>query len=101
MEHVVQFGISIDDEMIQKRIADNAERAITAEIQKKVESAILTRSNYYGGYRNSLGEVGEDIVYKWLESHKDEIIELAASKVAEKVSRSKAWKEKYGEVTEE
>ena len=101
MEHVVQFGISIDDEMIQKRIADNAERAITAEIQKKVESAILTRSNYYGGYRNSLSEVGEDIIYKWLESHKDEIIELAASKVAEKVSRSKAWKEKYGEVTEE
>lgn len=101
MEHIVQFGISIDDEMIQKRIVDNAERTVTAEIQKKVESEILTRSNYYGGYRNSLSEAGEDIICKWLESHKDEIIELAASKVAEKVSRSKAWKEKYGEVTAE
>ena len=33
----------------------------------------------------------------WFDEHKDELLESAASKLADKAVRTKAWKEKFGE----
>ena len=41
MEHVIQFGVSIDDDAIQKRIVENAEKVITEDIKKEVMGMIL------------------------------------------------------------
>lgn len=63
MEHVVQFGVSIDDEAIQRQILNSAEKTIVGDLKREINE------------------------------HKDEVIEAAANKIAEKVSRSKKFKE--------
>ena len=103
MEHVIQFGVSIDDDAIQKRIVENAEKVITEDIKKEVMGKIFEKDRYsYGAVdKFHLSDIGERIIADAVMEHKDEIIKLAAQMVADKVFRSKKWKDKYSEVTEE
>lgn len=99
MEHVIQIGVSVDDEAIQKQIIASAETKIVAEIKSQVEETIFRRKNYYGSTRTELSEVGAQVVREWLDENSDKIISMAANTITDKVYRSKAWKAKYGEVT--
>ena len=103
MEHVIQFGVSIDDDAIQKQIMKTAEKTIIGEIKNDIESQIIERHRpYYAGKDEmNLTMRAEAIVREWLDGNSDKIIELAGKMVAEKVFRSKKWKDKYSEVTEE
>ena len=101
MEHVIQIGVSIDDEAIQKQIMATAEKQIIGEIKNDIEKKILNkRDRYYGSPpETDLTERAEEIVKEWLDENSDKIIGLAGKLIADKVYRSKAWKAKYGEVT--
>ena len=101
MEHVIQIGVSIDDEAIQKQIMATAESKIIGEIKKDIEKEIIYKSSgYYGSPpETELTERAEEIVKEWLNENSDKVIECAGKLIAEKVYRSKAWKAKYGEVT--
>ena len=101
MEHVIQIGVSIDDEAIQKQIMESAEKQIVGEIKKDIEKEIIYKRNrYYGSTpETELTERAEEIVKEWLNENSDKVIECAGKLIAEKVYRSKAWKAKYGEVT--
>ena len=101
MEHVIQIGVSVDDEAIQKQIMATAEKQIVGEIKNDIEKEIINkRSRYYGSSTETeLTERAEEIVKEWLNENSDKIIGLAGKLIAEKVYRSKAWKAKYGEVT--
>ena len=77
MEHIIQFGVTIDDEKIEKRIVENAEKTITADIKKKVEKNIF-ETDYYGEPTGKLTCKVQDLVRDWLNDHSDKIIELAA-----------------------
>ena len=101
MEHVIQIGVSVDDEAIQKQIMATAENKIIGEIKKDIEKKILyKREKYYGSPpETELTERAEEIVKEWLNENSDKVIELAGKLIADKVYRSKAWKAKYGEVT--
>lgn len=106
MEHIIQFGVTIDDEAIQNQIMESAEKQIIGDISEKVKRGIFKQRNIYGGYGKSvteLSDIGKEVVKEvvkdWLNDHADRVIELAAKEVADRVFRSKKWKEKYGEVT--
>lgn len=101
MEHVIQIGVSIDDEAIQNQIMATAEKQIIGEIKNGIEKKILyKRSRYYGvAPETELTERAEEIVKEWLDENSDKVIECAGKLIADKVYRSKAWKAKYGEVT--
>lgn len=106
MEHVVQLGISIDDDAIQKQIMKTAEKTIIGEIKNDIESQIIERHRASWSYDRSKDELNlttysESIIRDWLDGNSDKIIELAGKMVADKVFRSKKWKDKYSEVTEE
>ncbi len=103
MEHVIQIGVSIDDEAIQKQIMATAEKKIIGEIKDDIEKLIIEkRRSYYSSKEEmSLTERAEAIIREWLDENSDRIIECAGKLIAEKVYRSKAWKTKYSEVTEE
>ena len=58
MEHVIQIGVSVDDEAIQRQIIASAETKIVTEIKSQVEETIFHRRNYYGSTRTELSEVG-------------------------------------------
>ena len=101
MEHVIQIGVSVDDEAIQKQIMATAENKIIGEIKEDIEKKILyKRGRYYGSSpETELTERAEEIVKEWLNENSDKVIECAGKLIADKVYRSKAWKAKYGEVT--
>lgn len=101
MEHVIQIGVSIDDDAIQKQIMATAEKQIIGEIKNNIERLIIEKHPPY--YTNkvemNLTERAEAIVKEWLDENSDKVIELAGKLIGDKVYRSKAWKAKYGEVT--
>jgi DNA-binding PadR family transcriptional regulator len=100
MEHIVQFGVTIDDGAIQRQVLNSAEKQIIEELKKEVGDAILKKESYYSNHK-TLTELGSELVTRWLNEHSAEVIEQAAAKVAEKVTRTKAWKEKFSETLKE
>lgn len=95
MEHIIQFGIGIDDERIKNSIEESAVR----EIVKDLKSVILI-PGYYGS-NGDLGEKTKEIVKEVVEGHKDEIVERAAQIVAESIKRSKKYREVVANLGEE
>lgn len=90
MEHIFNVAISVDDEGIEKKAMEYCTKKIYEDMKGK-----LLRDGYYGGGFTGAGEVAID---KWLTDHKGEIIDAAANRIAEKISRTKAMKEKVGEL---
>lgn len=89
MEHIVQIGVSVDDDRIEKAVVESATKAITKEMREHIFS-------YYG---SSLTGTAEEIVENCIKEWKPEIIEKAAELVAESMKRSKAYREKVKEIT--
>ena len=104
MEHNVQFGIGIDDEAIRKIIMEKAEKSILDDLKKQIRTDIDNQIFVIdrGWYGNDCKRVGlqdwvNDLVVKLLEDHKTELIERASEKLADKMSRTKVFKEAMAE----
>ena len=94
MEHIVQFAIGIDDEGIKERITENAEKQIIKNIEQQVRNKLF-ESSYYGrnaDERSPLNDYSKRLIESFLEKHKDEILEKAATHLAEKLVKTKAGK---------
>lgn len=95
MEHIVQFAINFDDQRITRMVEENAQRAIIADLEQKVNDRIFN-AGYYGGHgdpKNGFSSWMDGRVEGFLSEHKDVIIETAGRFLAEKLSRTKAVKE--------
>lgn len=102
MEHIVQFAIGIDDNAIKNRITDNAEKQITASIQKDVEKTIFNPGWKSGEIdKNSPKEWVKDIVKDVIEANKNQIIEAAVAELARNMAKTKAVKEAITKVVED
>lgn len=101
MEHILQFGISIDDEMIKKRVEATALNQLTDEITKDIKDIIFEKNRYSNRHTTELTGWVEDRFFEFLAQHKSEIIDTAAEKLADKLSRTKAAKELIEKVVEE
>ena len=107
MEHIVQFGIGIDDEAIRKIIMEKAEKSILNDLKKDIRSEIIREifvcdSDWYGRERKiNLQDWVKDLVEKTLKDNKDQIIKMASEKLADKMSRTKAVKEAMAEKVRE
>lgn len=77
MEHIVQFGVTIDDSAIQRRVEDSCVEAL----KKKMTSC------FFDNYSNPKLET-EEIIKDWLNNHKDEVIKRSAEVIAEKMYKS-------------
>lgn len=77
MEHIVQFGVSIDDSAIQRRVEDSCVEAV----KKKMISC------FFDNYSNPKFAT-EEIIKDWLDNHKDEVIKRAAEVIVEKMYKS-------------
>lgn len=100
MDHLVQFTISIDDAHIAKLVEDRAAKSLEDEVIKVVKKTVGDGS-YWG---DGMSEQALKEVTKFLEAHKDYIIQEAAKEIATRVMKSKKTKdavlEKLGEVAE-
>ena len=98
MEHIVQFGISFDDQRITQAVMDKAEKVILDDLKQKVNDKLF-ESRYYGGHgdpKNGLSDWMKHRVEDFLTDNKDAIIEMAGRLIAEKLSRTKAAKALVG-----
>lgn len=98
MEHIIQFGVSIDDNAIINKTTELA----VAELKKELKAHIID-ATWRGG--SDFTPAAERVFKETIEDMKPEIVELAATKLAESLGRSPKFREKVaaaiGEQTDE
>lgn len=96
MEHIIQFGVTIDDDAIKKNIEKNAVDKLVADIKKEVRDEIFTGS----GWNKGLSYKVQEIIKEALAEYKDEIIKEATAELVETMKRSKKYKEALAKIVE-
>ena len=92
MEHIVQFGITIDDDAIKNLIVNKASETVVKEVKRE-----LGVDNRY--FSNGVvTKMVSDEVQNQFNLHKEEIIEATAKALAEKLIKTKLVKERVSKV---
>lgn len=95
MEHILQFGITIDDEAIIKAVREKAERVITDSLKTEVEKSLFGTRYIYRNTNDPhaiFTQLAKDIFSEFLNENKETIISHASVILADKLARSKAGK---------
>lgn len=108
MEHIVQFGVNIDDRAIEKAVIANAERKIIDDLEKAIANEFFERPYRSSFDRNSnfsdtfgLKRWAKDMFKEYLEDNKEVIIDKAIKELASNMSKTKVVKEKLNKILED
>ena len=94
MEHIVQFGVNIDDDAIRRTIENNIQRKVEEQILEDVRTRITGTATYSNwSYSERLRNLISDATTKFMEDNKDEIIEETSKKLVERLVKTKAVRE--------
>lgn len=89
-EHVIQIGVSVDDDAIQSAILNHAAN----EVLKGLKDGFFRRGCYGKlEFDYKIKDVISDETKKFLENNKDEFMRLLVSDVSDRLMRSKKFKE--------
>lgn len=91
MDHLVQFTISIDDKHIAQMVEQKAAKAMQDEVLKVCKSQIGCEASYWSS--NEPGPALKKAIDDFMKDNREEIIDRAADKLAERLSRTKVVKE--------
>lgn len=91
MDHLVQFTISIDDAHIAQMVEKEASKALKDEVINVCQSHIGCKREYWGN--TEPGPMLKKAVDQFMNDNREEIIDKAADKLAERLSRTKIVKE--------
>jgi len=91
MDHLVQFTISIDDNHIAQMVEKEAAKAMKDEVLKVCKSHIGCERDYWGN--SEPGPMLKKALDDFMNDNREEIIDKAADKLAERLSRTKIVKE--------
>lgn len=91
MDHLVQFTISIDDAHIANKVEQEAANALKDEVVKVCKSHIGVERNYWGD--GQPGPALKKAIDDFMNDNREEIINKAADKLAERLSRTRIVKE--------
>ena len=113
MEHILQVAFQFDDEAVKKRLENQCFTEVVDRLIKEYKK-VATKDYQYNGYDNywQVSEADKldnkfiqlvedhvaDGIHQYCEEHKDEIIELAATKLANKLAKTKKAKEILNEL---
>ena len=102
MQHIINLAIDVEDERIVKSIEQNVEDKVIASITKTITDRLVEK-DWYGRVKSyrPLDDMVANRIDSILADHKDLIIETAATKLAEKIARSKAGKAILENVSQE
>lgn len=99
MEHIVQFGINIDDAAIAEAVKRDAYKEVVKQLTDEARKA-LPRKCEYGGYgkrevdwRGIIDEEVEKRVSAIISDKSDEIVEMAVKRVYDSIIRRKPFRE--------
>lgn len=91
MEHVVQFGINLDDSAIERVVVEKA----TEEVKKGLmENIARNMPKNAWGVGVEWPRAAAEMLQGWFDENRDELMDMAATKLADKAFKSKAWKER-------
>jgi len=91
MDHLVQFTISVDDAHIAQMVEKEAAKAMKDEVLKVCKSHIGVERNYWGD--GQPGPALKKAIDDFMNDNREEIINKAADKLAERLSKTKIVKE--------
>lgn len=91
MEHILQIGVSVDDDRIEKAVIESAQK----ELKKELRNAMFKERGWDTEFAYPVQEIVKSSLAEW----KEEIINLAAAQVVETIKHSKAYREKVKEIT--
>ena len=86
MEHIVQFGVTIDDNAIADRIAQRVANEVKSDIKERVENII-------GWDSHGLKDIMREEVKRQIDDNFDEILKQVIDIVSSNVMRKKAIRE--------
>lgn len=96
MEHIVQFGINIDDSSIAEAIKRDAYKEIVKQLTDEARKA-LPKKCAYGkrevDWRGIVGDEVEKRVSAIISDKSDEIVEMAVKRVYDSITRRKPFRE--------
>ena len=92
MEHILQFGISIDDERIKNSIEQAALKQLTDKLVEDVSKVVFEWDAWGRKPTNRATDWTKRRFDEFLEAHKDEILKEASRMLADKLARTKAAK---------
>lgn len=99
MEHVVQFGINIDDTAIAEAVKRDSYKEVVKQLTDEARKA-LPRKYEYGGYGKGevdwRGIIDEEVakrVSAIISDKSDEIVEMAVKRVYDSIIRRKPFRE--------
>ena len=94
MEHIIQFGVTIDDDAIKKHIEEKATKQVVDLVSQSLKDKLFSR---YGGFTYD----SQEMFSQFLDKYKDEIIANATTQIVDSIKRSKKYKEALAKVAEE
>lgn len=101
-QHIVNVAFDFDDDKVRKILEESAYNAVIKDIKKDIMEAVIDNTYKKGEsfFKEKLRYMVQDSIDSVLEDYKPEIINAAAEKLAEKFSRTKAFKDKMKEAME-
>lgn len=94
MQNTFCFTVNFDDKSIAQQIEKNAYNDAVNQVKEDINTKLLIQRNSWGysGDGDVIIAITKHEMETFLEEHKDEIIESASKKLAEKIARSKQGK---------
>lgn len=96
----VPVTIGVNEEEIARNIEKDVEKKVIDTIVKEVKGIMCNKYSYFEN-DDPLRNMVTAEINKLIKDKEDEIVKLAADKLADKLSRQKAVKEKAAKVAEE
>lgn len=99
MEHIVQFGINLDDASIAEAIKRDAYNEVVKQLTDEARKALPRKYSYgsHGNYevdwRGIIGEEVEKRVSAIISDKSDEIVDMAVKRVYDSIIRRKPFRE--------
>ena len=99
MQHIINVAFDFDDEIVKRRIEEHAEEYVLGGIKEEIHKYLFGDRL---GYRfDRTHDIAVGLVKSVIDDNKEAIIDVAGRYLAEKLARTKAAREKLGEVLDE
>lgn len=93
MEHIVQFAISVDDERIKEICEETAAKQVITDIEKFSYGTDWSGKVKKTNTPEKLKDMFEEEISKFIKAHADHIIDLAVTKLAANMLKTKKVQE--------
>ena len=93
---IINIPLQIDEKIIQNQLSVDYEAKVENYILEEVKKALLEQCGYYSVHRTTLSGMTQLIrgeIDKYLEGMRDEIIDAAAERLSQRLSKTKKAKE--------